>query len=128
MNRRRVLFSLGSALSFVPMIPSQEATSSCSSADHVEWAAETLGEMLTMKPGLTRADVLKLFTTEGGLVSSGLKRTYVSRKCPYFKIDVEFRPVNSTADSKQWPESLDGNPTDVVSKVSRPYLEFSIAD
>jgi hypothetical protein len=41
---------------------------------------------------VTRKDLLVVFTTEGGL-STGLRRTYVSRDCPYFKVDVEFEAV-----------------------------------
>lgn len=41
---------------------------------------------------MTRADLLKVFTTEGG-ISTGLHRTYVSRDCPFFKVDVDFRAV-----------------------------------
>jgi hypothetical protein len=45
--------------------------------------------METIKPGMTREELLKVFATEGGL-STGLNRTFVSRDCPYFKVDVEF--------------------------------------
>jgi hypothetical protein len=34
--------------------------------------------LLTIKPGMTRKTLLSVFTTEGGL-STGLRRTYVSR-------------------------------------------------
>jgi hypothetical protein len=62
-----------------------------SQRDHVAWVAEALRRMQTVKPGMTRTDLLKVFTTEGGL-SSPLHRTFVSRDCPYFKVDVELRP------------------------------------
>ena len=39
---------------------------------------------------MTREELMKVFRTEGGL-STGLHRTFVSRECPYFKGDVEFR-------------------------------------
>src|SRR5580692_9542141 len=48
-----------------------------------------LTECEKIKPGMTRAQLLKTFTTEGGL-SGPTARTYVSRRCPYIKIDVEF--------------------------------------
>jgi hypothetical protein len=59
---------------------------------HTAWVAESLKRMQTIKPGMTRADLLKVFTTEGGL-STGLQRTFVSQDCPYFKVDVEFEVV-----------------------------------
>ena len=45
--------------------------------------------MEAVKPGMTRDNLLKVFTTEGGL-STGLRRRFVSRDCAYFKSDVEF--------------------------------------
>jgi hypothetical protein len=45
--------------------------------------------METIKTGMTRSTLLTVFTTEGGL-STVSHRTYVSRECPYFKVDVEF--------------------------------------
>jgi hypothetical protein len=52
------------------------------------WVAEVLKRMETIHPGMTRDALLTVFTTEGGL-SNGLRRTFVSRDCPYFKVDVE---------------------------------------
>jgi hypothetical protein len=45
--------------------------------------------MKSIKPGMTRADLQKVFTTEGG-ISMRVQRTYVYRNCPYCKVDVEF--------------------------------------
>ena len=60
--------------------------------DHVVWVAEALKRMETVEPGMTRADLLRVFATQGGL-STGLRRTYAYRECPYFKVDVEFEAV-----------------------------------
>src|SRR5580700_11051526 len=62
------------------------------SQDHVSWVAQALQRMQTIKPGITREALLTVFTTEGGL-STGLRRTFVSRDCPYFKVDVQFKAV-----------------------------------
>ena len=59
---------------------------------HVVWVTEVLKRMQTIRPGMTRKTLLTVFTTEGGL-STGLRRTFVSRDCPYFKVDVEFQAV-----------------------------------
>jgi hypothetical protein len=82
--------------------------------DHVTWVAKILERMETIKPGMTRKTLLTVFTTEGGL-STRTQRTYVSQQCPYFKVDVEFKPA---AREEQ----------DVILKVSRPYLQFSVID
>jgi hypothetical protein len=39
--------------------------------------------------GMTLADLINVFTTEGGL-STTSQRTYVYRQCPYIKVDVKF--------------------------------------
>jgi hypothetical protein len=70
--------------------------------------------------GATRADLLKDFTTEGGIFWRG-KRIYASRICPFIKIDVEFDvpiPSKSTTEVS----------TDKIKSISRPYLEYTISD
>ena len=60
--------------------------------DHDAWVAYALKKIESIKPGMTREQLLGVFTTEGG-ISTGLQRTFVSRDCPYFKVDVGFRAV-----------------------------------
>jgi hypothetical protein len=98
-----------------------------SAQDHVVWVAEALKQMQTIKPGMTRTDLLKVFTTEGGL-STGLQRTFVSRDCPYFKVDVEFEAVGRPSRDADWRVTLVEGSQDIIANVSRPYLQFSIAD
>jgi len=62
------------------------------SRNNVAWVRDTLEKMQTIVPGMTREALYRVFTTEGGL-STGLRRTFVSRDCPYFKVDVEFQAV-----------------------------------
>ena len=64
---------------------------------------------------------LNVFTTEGGL-STAKHRTFVHRRCPYIKVDVDFM----LSDPKQ--SAVDERPTDTVSRISKPYLDWSIAD
>jgi hypothetical protein len=45
------------------------------------WVAKSLKEMESIKADMTRADLLRVFMTEGGL-STGLRRTYVYCECP----------------------------------------------
>jgi hypothetical protein len=83
---------------------------------HTEWVAKSLIAMQGIKVGTTRADLLKIFTTEGGL-SSASQRTYVYRGCPYIKLDVRFKASTR--------EEL---PSDPITEVSRPYLAWTIMD
>jgi hypothetical protein len=80
-----------------------------------------LKECQTIKPGMTRAEISKIFVTEGGL-STARHRTYVFHDCPYVKVDVDF----NLSDPKQ--DVLDERPTDTIAKISKPYLEWRISD
>ena|ERR1043165_696262 len=95
--------------------------------EQTKWIADSLIEMKTIKVGMTRADLLKVFTTEGGL-STGLNRTYVYRKCPLIKVDVEFQPVGRPARDAKGRVTLTEADGDVIEKISRPYLDFSVLD
>jgi hypothetical protein len=97
------------------------------SQDHKAWVAHTLEKMETIKPGMTRADLLTVFTTEGGL-STGLRRTFVSRDCEYFKVDVDFKAVGRPSHDKDGRVTLDEDSRDIIVNVSAPYLQFSIMD
>lgn len=82
---------------------------------------EVLKEIQTVKPGMTRADLLKVFKEEGGL-SNRVRRTYVHKKCLLIKVDVEFRLVGNEKDM------LAENGKDVITKISQPYLAWGIQD
>ena len=95
------------------------------SQGHVAWVGEALKRMQAIKPGMTRTDLLKVFTTEGG-ISTPLHRTFVSRDCPYFKVDVEFEAVGHPIRGDDG-RMIEGG-QDVIVKISRPYLQFSVMD
>jgi hypothetical protein len=83
--------------------------------------SDVLTECQTIKPGMTRADLMRVFTTEGGM-STAAHRTFVHRRCPYIKVDVDFTP----SDPKQ--NALEERPTDTITKISKPYLAWGIID
>jgi hypothetical protein len=86
--------------------------------------------METIKPGMTRWDLLKVFRTEGGPPTgrtvggppTGLRQTFVSQDCTYFKIDVEFEPVDRPNGGLGFSAE---NNRDVIAKVSKPYVQFA---
>ena len=90
-------------------------------SDLTEQISAILTECQKIRPGMTRAELLKVFTTEGGL-SAAAWRTFVYRSCPYIKVDVDFTP----SDPKQ--KMVEERPTDTISKISKPYLNWSISD
>src|SRR5215469_13059542 len=83
--------------------------------EHTVWITGVLNATQTIKVGMTRSDLMKVFTTEGG-VSTISQRTYVYRQCPYIKVDVKFVSRDREL------------PTDKIVEVSRPYLAWSVAD
>jgi hypothetical protein len=83
--------------------------------------SEIIAECQKIKPGMTRAELLKVFITEGGL-STAIHRTFVYRGCPYIKVDVDF----TLSDSKQ--NAVDEQPADTINKISKPYLDWSVGD
>jgi hypothetical protein len=94
---------------------------------HVAWVAEALKRMETIKPGMTRKELLGVFTVEGGLYTP-LHRTFVSRDCPYFKVDVEFEAVGRPSRGADGRETMVEGERDRIVTISRPYLQFSIVD
>src|SRR6185295_4140275 len=77
--------------------------------------SDILTECKKIAPGTTRKELLKVFTTEGGL-STAKHRIFVHRRCQYIKVDVDFTASD--------PKQKDERPTDTVSKISKPYLEW----
>ena len=88
------IIAIGGTASFQP---TQSASSEPCIQDHAAWLTQVLKKMETIKPGMTRWDVLKVFRTEEGvhrtegLPFPGFRETFVSQDCPYFKIDIEFK-------------------------------------
>jgi len=129
MQRRRVFPLLASAaLAGATALQANPTggTSQCSQS-HVDWVTKVLERMQTIKPGSTRKALLAVFTTEGGL-STGLRRTFVSQDCPYFKVDVEFKAVGRPDRDENGRVTLVEANEDIILKVSTPYLQFSVMD
>lgn len=129
MQRRRVAILLASAI-----IGGATALKAESSGDqeqpcqaHMDWLTGVLDRMATIMPGRTRKALLEVFTTEGGL-STGLQRTYVSRDCPYFKVDVEFEAVGRPNRDEDGRVTLVEEDQDIIVKISPPYLGNPVYD
>jgi hypothetical protein len=89
--------------------------------EHSQWVASVLRWTYDVKPGMSRRELLRVYTTEGGL-STRRQRTYVLKGCPGIKVDVEFVPVGNEQDS------LTESPNDKILKLSKPYLDYSHMD
>jgi len=89
--------------------------------DHTKWIAKSLREIETVKVGMTRADLLKVFKEEGGLSTRTWQR-FPYHECPYIKVEVEFEPVGELESKGSY------GPRDKIIKISKPFLEWSILD
>jgi hypothetical protein len=113
--------------------PTKSANPEPCAQDHEVWLAHLMEKMETIKPGMTRWDVLKVFRAEGGLPAptptpTGLQRSrFVSQDCPYFKIDVEFKPAGPNL-GYNLSRFLTEDNRDVIVKVSKPYVQFAAAN
>lgn len=124
---RKLVMSVASLLGLVLAVSALSVQGPPKPQAQTEWLARSLKEMQTVKVGMTRADLLKVFTTEGG-ISTGLNRTYVYRKCQLIKIDVEFEPVGRPARDAEGRATLVEANEDVIKEVSKPYLEWGVED
>jgi hypothetical protein len=115
-----------SAASF-PVLQTKASSQEPCFEEHQVWVGHALENMEGIKPGMTRNDLLKVFRTEGGL-STGLHRTFVNRDCAFFKVDVDFEAVGRQSRDNDGRVTLEEDARDVIVKISRPYLQFSIAD
>jgi hypothetical protein len=95
--------------------------------DHEAWVTRALEKMETIKPGMTRGELLAVFQPQGGL-SPALHRTFISRDCIYFKVDVDFDAVGRPSrDENGRMTSVEDN-RDIIVQISRPYIQFAITD
>jgi hypothetical protein len=82
---------------------------------------EVLLQWQKIQPGMTRADLLKTFTGEGGLYTAK-HRTFGYRQCWEIKVDVDFDLSNPGQ------SVVDQQPTDIIKRISKPYLEWGTID
>jgi hypothetical protein len=85
--------------------------------ERTKWVAQVIRTILTIRPGMTRADLQKAFTENGGPLSPEDRR-YVYRTCPYIKFDVDFAAADREMEKAE----------DRIAKISKLFLEYSIRD
>jgi len=95
--------------------------------DAARWVADALLEIETVKVGMTRTQLLALFNIEGGIFT-GLRRTFVYRRCPIIKVDVEFEAFGRPSRDVEGRVTLVESGQDVIVKISRPYLARQVID
>lgn len=108
------------------LFSSLEAFTQTPNSTNSAWIGKVLVELQTIKVGMTRAEMKKVFKEEGGL-STATRRTYVYRDCPYIKVDFEFaqrgkQPKNAV------DRAVNESEQDIITKMSIPYLAFATRD
>lgn len=88
---------------------------------HQQWLEARYQEATSIKPGMTRADLLKLFEEAGGLQSIPASR-YVLKSCSLVQIEVKF----ATKYGLEYRPVPDKELR--ITEVSRPYLERMAVD
>jgi hypothetical protein len=103
------------------LFESRKASSNDVDTNFTKQISDILTECKKIAPGTTRAELLRVFAAEGG-ISTATHQTFVHRRCPFIKVDVDF----ILSDPKQ--KVIEDQPTDTISKISKPYLGWSIND
>ncbi len=86
-----------------------------------QFVGESLENISKIKVGMTRKDLSKFFGEEGG-ISTRTQKHYVYNKCMFIKVEVKFAAVGDA--QNKTVESVD----DKIIEISKPYLEYAIAD
>ena len=76
--------------------------------------------MLTIKAGMTRKQLMEVFTKRGG-INPVKENQFVSRDCGYFKVDVKFRRTEETEIDDDQSAWLDERDDDVITSISVPF-------
>ena len=82
------------------------------------WLAKSLVEVQTVKAGMTRGELLKVFAEQGGL-STRTRERFVYRQCQLIHVEVEFEPVGAGSQA---------SPEDKIKNISEPILGWMRAD
>jgi hypothetical protein len=114
----RIILAIVLLFTATSLAPRQSADSD---EEHRKWIASVIESTQTIKPGMTREDLLKVFATEGGL-SNRMHRTYVYKQCPYIKVTVDFEAATNADDV------LTEMSEDRIVNISAPFLQYSVMD
>ena len=115
---RSVLFGAGCLLLLSTFVVSAQTSKRAQPDDdqaYLQRLSKSLTSIQTIKVGMTRRDLLTLFTEDGGIQFMGSER-YVYKQCPIIKVDVTFTP------------SAGGHSNDRIKSISKPYLESPFSD
>ena len=62
------------------------------------------------------------------MISTARPGKFASQDCPFFKVDIDFKAAEDPGGETSETNFLDEEDTDIILKISRPYLQFGIMD
>jgi len=84
---------------------------------------QVLKDVSSIQTGMTRGELLRIFTAERGLYTRDGQQ-YVYRRCPYIKVIVNFHKPDDA--DVEWGNAPEEEWTgDVILSISKPFLESS---
>ncbi len=113
-----------SAVITQPQIYGRESVKPMDNNVHIAWLSDRIKEAKSIKPGMSRRALLKVFDVEAGLQSM-LPTRYCLRSCPLMKVDVTFDGAGKHVPAKR-PVQDDADLT--ILTVSPIYVDYSIVD
>ena len=87
-----------------------------------KWLAKTFRQIESIKPGMHRRDLDSLFRHDGGIQVGPSEDRYVFKACSLIKIDVGFSLTGNSDDP------FNEDPDDLITSVSKPYLQYPMFD
>lgn len=89
-------------------------------AEHIQWVGECCRHMMTVFPGMTRRQLMEVFVEADG-ISGPSGGIFQYRRCPFFKVSVQFGPLRGAPDNEG---RVDFHPDDVIKTISRPIVSI----
>ena len=119
-NMRKALLLLACLLTFLTAaVYSQEQVMSNQPPD--QWLQDRYKEATSIKAGMSRENLLKVFMEDGGINTIPATR-YVLRSCHMIKVDVDFDTEYGQAYKERADRELK------IKQISKPYLETMFMD
>lgn len=118
---RKGMLTIGFVVLLSLMLSSAQSEQRRAGAANCSCAETALRDIRSVKVGMTRKDIEKVLTTEGGISARGA-RTYVYKNCAYIKVDVQFQAIQHPG------EKLKEFSDDKIIGMSKPYLDNPILD
>ena len=89
----------------------------------IRWVGECLRDFNTLKPGMTRAEVEKVFPRHT-MDEHSVPSRIIHPDCPLFMIDVYFDIKGNPEDQNR----ATPRPEDLLINISKPYIAYPIND